>query len=81
MSQFNLFFNYQGKSLTLQCKQSDTLNQIFNRYCIKADLNINDIKIYLSGKELKGCEKTLSALGIHPNSTFDVNLGKYVIGA
>ena len=81
MSQFNLFFNYQGKSLTLQCKQSDTLNQIFNRYCIKAELNINDIKIYLSGKELKGCEKTLSALGIGSFTTFDVTLAKYVIGA
>ena len=44
MSQFNLFFNYQGKSLTLQCKQSDTLNQVFNRYCTKADLDIMILK-------------------------------------
>ena len=81
MSHLNLIFNFQGKSLTLQCTENETLNEIYKRYCIKADLNINDIKFYKNGKELKGCEKTLSALGIHPNSTFDVTLGKYVIGA
>ena len=81
MSQLNLIFNYQGKSLTLQCTPNETLNQIYKKYCIKADLNEKDIKFYKNGKELKGCEKTLSALGIKSFTTIDVTLAKYVIGA
>jgi hypothetical protein len=72
---------FKGKSLTLQCTENETLNQIYKRYCIKADLNINDVKFYKNGKELKGCEKTLSALGITTFTNIDVTLAKYVIRA
>ena len=81
MSRLNLIFNFQGKSLTLQCTENETLNQIYKRYCVKADLNINDVKFYNHGKELKGCDKTLSALGLNNFNNIDVTLAKYVIGA
>ena len=81
MSKLNLIFNYQGKSLTLQCTENETLNQVYKRYCTKADININDVKFYKNGREIIGCEKTLSALGIGSFTTFDVTLAKYVIGA
>ncbi len=81
MSHLSLIFNYQGKSLTLQCIPTETLNQVFNRYCIKADLNIKDVKFYKNGKELKGCEKTLSALELTNYANIDVTYAKYVIGA
>ena len=81
MSNLSLIFNYQGKPLTLQCTQNETLNQVFKRYCIKAELNIDDVKFYMNSKELKGCEKTLAALGLGNRTNLDVILAKYVIGA
>ena len=81
MSNLNLVFNLQGKSITLQCNPSETLNQVFKRYCTKVDLNINEIKFYKNSKELRGCEKTLSALDIKNYTTIDVTMAKYVIGA
>ena len=81
MSNLTIIFNFQGKSLTLQCTPSETLNEIFKRYCIKADLNLNDVKFYKNGKELRGCEKTLSALDLKNYDTIDVTMAKYVIGA
>ena len=81
MSHLCLIFNYQGKSSTLQCTATDTLNQVFNRYCIKTDLNIKDVRFYKNGKELKGCEKTLSALELKNNANIDVTDAKHVIGA
>ena len=81
MSNLTLIFNYQGKPLTLQCKESETLNNVFQRYCTKADLQLDDVKFYMNSKELRKCDKTLAALGLANRTTLDVILAKYVVGA
>ena len=81
MSNLTLIFTYQGKPLTLQCTPAETLNQVFQRYCTKAELKLDDVKFYMNSKELRKCDKTLAALGISNRTNLDVILAKYVIGA
>ena len=81
MSNLTIIFNYQGKPLTLQCTEAETLNNVFQRYCTKADLKFDDVKFYMNSKELRKCDKTLAALGLANRTTLDVILAKYVVGA
>ena len=81
MSNMTLVFNYQGKPLLIQCQENETLDQVFNRYCIKAGLNRNDIKFYTNSKEIKGDNSSLKSNGIYNRHNFDVVASKYVIGA
>ena len=64
MSNMSIFFNYKGKSLMIQCQEDETLDQVFNRYCIKSGLNRNDIKFYSNSKEIRGDNSSLKSNGI-----------------
>ena len=81
MSQMTLFFNHQGKSLTIQCLDTDTLNQVYSRYCIKANMNRDDPKFYYNSMELKGDDKALKDHNIVNRGNFNVVIAKYVVGA
>ena len=79
--QLTLVFFYEGKSVTIQCQETDKIDDIFNRYCVKAGLSPEDTKFYYNSREVKRCGKTLFALGIGNRGTFNVVLSKYVVGA
>ena len=79
-SQMTLFFYYEGKTLSIQCQESDKIDDVFNRYCGKAGLGVNDVRFYFNSKEVNRCGKTLFALGVSNRGVFNV-VSKYVIGA
>ena len=81
MSQLTLFFYSEGDSITIQCLESDKIDDVFNKYCVKSGKNVNDLKFYYNSKEVKKNGKTLYALGVSNRSTFNVVASKYVIGA
>ena len=77
----NLFFNFQGTVISVQCCDNDSLRSVFNKYCTKAEIKLEDAKFYHNGKEVAPCDKTLFALQLSDRSTFNVVLARYVIGA
>ena len=81
MSKLAVVFKYQEKNMTIQCMNTDTLNQIFNRYCTKANLERNDVKFYSDAKEIRGDDNSLDSHKIKNYHTFNVVMAKYVIGA
>ena len=81
MSQMTVVFNYEGNSTVMQCLESDKIDDLLNRYCVKASLNPNDAKFYYNSKEVRKCGKTLYALGISNRGTFNVVSSAYLIGA
>ena len=81
MSQLTLVFFYEGKSITIQCQEDEKIDDVFNRYCIKAGLSTDDTKFFYNSREVKRCGKTLFALGIANRGQFNVVLSKYVVGA
>lgn len=81
MSQMAVLFLLEGKVITIQCQESDKIDDVFNKYCAKAGLDVNDTKFYFNSKEVKRCGKTLYALGIVNNGKFNVVSSKYLLGA
>ncbi len=80
MSNLSVIFDYSGNSLTLQCKGNEVIDDVFKRFCVKAQMNINDVTFYYNSTEVKSSGKTLDALGIKNLFRFSV-VGKSVIGA
>ena len=80
MSNINLLFVYQGKNLSMQCQESDKLNDVFQRFATKMERNVNDLAFYYNAKEVPSCDKTLFNLQIKSFQTFNV-VEKNVIGA
>ena len=76
-----LIFVYEKKTMTIQCQEDEKIDNVFNRFCIKAGLNPKDPVFYFNSKELKKCGKSLFALGIGNRATFNVVIPKYVTGA
>ena len=81
MSQMAVLFLLEGKVITIQCQESDKIDDVFNKYCFKSGLDPNDTKFYYQSKEVKRCGKTLYALGIVNNGKFNVVSSKYLVGA
>ena len=80
MSNINLLFLYQGKNLSMQCQESDKLNDVFQRFATKVQRNVNDLQFYYNAKEVPSCDKTLFNLQIKSYQTFNV-VDKTIIGA
>ena len=81
MSQLSIIFEFQGKNISIQCLESDKIDDIFNKYCQKAGLDINDVTFYYNSREVKRSGKTLFALGIVNYGKFNVVQSKYLLGA
>ena len=81
MSQLAVYFEFQGKTISVQCLQSDKIDDVFNKYCQKAGLDINDVTFYFNSREVKRSGKTLFALGIVNYGKFNVVQSKYLMGA
>ena len=81
MSNLAIIFDFSGNTLTLQCKGNEVIDDVFKRFCVKAQLNINDVIFYYNSTEMnKTSGKTLDALGVKNLFKFSV-VNKSVIGA
>ena len=81
MSNLSVIFNYEGNAVTMQCQSNEVVDNVFQRFCGKAKININDVKFYYNSSEVKLSGKTLEALGVKNLFKFDVVKEKYVNGA
>ena len=82
MTNLALVFNFEGNKLTLQCKDTEVIGDVFNKFCTKASLDPNEVKFYFNSFEIKkDCGKTVRALNLKTLTTFDVVRAKIVIGA
>ena len=81
MSNLSVIFNYEGNAITMQCQSNEVVDNVFQRFCGKAKININDVKFYYNGSEVKLSGKTLEALGVKNFFNFNVVKEKYVSGA
>ena len=81
MSNLSIIFNKGGNSITMQCNANDPLDNVLNRFCIKSEVNINEVTFYYNGRELPICNKTLFNLGIQNFQNINVVESKKVVGA
>ena len=81
MSQINAVFNYQGKPITVQCSSNDSLNHVFDRFCVKAGLERSEPTFYYQSKKVERSDDKLGKLNINNHPVFDVVLAQYVVGA
>ena len=82
MSDFlNIRFNFGNKNLMIQCNKSEQINDVFNKFYVKAQVKPEDVKFYYNGKEFTYWGKTLAQLGLQNFNSFDVVSEKYVSGA
>ena len=78
---FTVTFNYQGAYMTVQCKQTDKIDDVFAKFFSKAQVNQNDVKFYHNSREFLVWGKTLEQLEIRNFKEFNVVSDKIVIGA
>ena len=82
MTDLGLIFNLAGNAWTLQCKDTDDIGNVFNKFCFKAQLDPNSVKFYFNSYEiLKNCGKSVRALGLTNSKAIDVVLAKNIVGA
>ena len=81
MSNISVVFNYEGNSITLQCKTTEVVDDVFRRFCFKSGTNINEVKFYYNSSEVKQSGKTLEALGVKNFFNFNVVKASIVVGA
>jgi hypothetical protein len=77
----NIRFNLGAQNLMIQCKKSDKIEDVFNKFCIKAQVKREDVKFYYNSTEFTYWGKTLDQLKVQNFFTFDVVTEKYVSGA
>ncbi len=77
----NIRFNLGAQNLMIQCKKSDKIEDVFNKFCIKAQVKREDVKFYYNSTEFTLWGKTLAQLNVQNFFTFDVVTEKYVSGA
>ncbi len=81
MSNLSIIFNKGGNTMTLQCNSTDSIKNVLNKYCVKAQIDINDYTFYYNGAEIPKCDKTLFALNIMNLQSINVVNSKIVVGA
>ena len=70
-------FSYQGKSLSIQCSESDKFSDIIEKFRKETNFNIDELKFYRNSKEIKPS----SNIRLQNLENIDVVPAKYVIGA
>ena len=81
MDNLTIMFSFGGNKISLQCQKNEKIEEVFKRFCAKAQLNYNDVKFYCNSKEFKVWGKTLEQLGLTNFFTFDVVNDKTLRGA
>ena len=66
-----MIFSLKGDPITIQCTPTDTLNQVFDKFCFKAGQNRSDVSFYCDAQRIEGNDKTLFQLGITSNRVFN----------
>ena len=45
-------FNYEGKTIIIQCQEEEKMEEIFNKFVSKIELDINNIYFLYSGNKI-----------------------------
>ena len=80
MSNLNIKFQYDGKTIVVQCKETDKINEVFAKFCNKMALKNKSLKFYYNACEIVPSNKSIYALNIK-NYDFVVVDVAYVKGA
>ncbi len=76
-----IIFSFGGNKLSMQCQRSEKIEDVFQRFCVKAQVNINDVKFYYNSTEFKVWGKTLEQLNLQNFLTIEVVMDKNLRGA
>ena len=72
-----LNFNYKGQEIKIQCKRNEYINDIFNRYSIKINKDINNIYFIYNGNIIKNNNIKLEEINDKDNEinilVYDIN--------
>ncbi len=81
MSNLALVFSLSGNNWTLQCKSTDVIGDVFNKFCFKTQLNLKNLVFYFNSIEIKkDSGKTIEALGLKNYANINV-VDNGVLGA
>ncbi len=81
MDNLTIMFSFGGNKISLQCQKNEKIEEVFKRFCAKAQLNYNDVKFYYNSTEFKVWGKTLEQLNLANFFTFEVVNDKTLRGA
>ena len=59
-----LIFIFEGNRLAIHAKKSDKIEDVFLRFCTKAQVNRGDVKFYFNSAEFKIWGKTVEQLDL-----------------
>ena len=79
--QITLGFRYYGTFMAIQCKSNDTLNSVFDRYCMKALIPRNGLAFCYKGQRIIGDNRTIIEHDFQNLCVFDVCLHHILTGA
>ena len=81
MSNLALVFSLSGNNWTLQCKSTDVIGDVFNKFCFKTQLNLKNLVFYFNSIEIKkDSGKTIESLGLKNYANINV-VDNGVLGA
>ena len=52
MAEIKIYFNYEGRPITIYCKENELIKEIINKFCSKAKINSNSIYCLYAGRPL-----------------------------
>ena len=81
MDNLTIIFSLGGNKLSMQCQKSEKIEDVFKRFCIKAQVDINDVKFYYNSTEFKVWGKTIEQLNMQNFFTIEVVMDKNLRGA
>ncbi len=81
MDNLTIIFSLGGNKLSLQCKKNEKIEDVFKRFCTKAQVKIEDVKFYYNSTEFKVWGKTLEQLNLPNFFNFEVVNDKTLRGA
>ena len=73
---FNAIFNYNGKEMKIQCKLSDLMKDIFQKYKLKTDINNNVFYLY-NGTKINEELKLEEIINSHDKNLNQLNILVY----
>ena len=76
-----LIFDVGGNKMTMQCQKTDKIDDVFQRFCTKAQVNLDEVQFYYNSTVWTYKDKTLEQLGLQNYFTFTVVSAKTVVGA
>ena len=79
---YTIIFKFSSSMTAMQqCKKTDLIDDVFNKFCQNALVNQKDITFYLGSKEFTYRGKTLEQLNITNFTKFDIVIDRPDCGA